>query len=315
MARILPYTPDLQIKTQEIHPSLQDYVELHLSLSATERCVVRSLEAGGDGDCLFHSFAAALEALILKDAAAAAHVFAKVPRDVFSSGKRALVEHLRKLSADGLDAWPPETLLDFACRAASDFIRGDFEDRWDPDPVQMLKATGFGFLLNCESVLACGDAPDGDAGDIIVRLAFTDAVQGGGARREELIPVSQGYAQLAQLRNLIQAQIERPGNDHWGNQFDVNSLSMALDLGILLFCNRLQLGGRACLYNIGSQREDFPYWISLWWNEPVHFRLASIGYRNPGEDCSNVSYTSAWTRDELPEPLWREYRACNRLTN
>ena len=272
-------------------------------------------EAGAGGDCLFHSFAAALEALILKDATAAAHVFERVPETVFAAGRRALVLHLRKLSASALDSWAPEALLDFALRAAVDYKLGSFEDQWSPHPLQMLEDTGFGILQHCESVQAFGDALEGEAGDTVLRLAFTDARRGGGGRREELVLVCQGRVKLEQLRSSIQAQIVELGNVHWGNQFDVNSLSTLLDLGVFMFCDSLQNGGRECLYNIGSTKNTFPYWIALWWMEPVHFRVLQVGYPTSHEDQSAMTFTTCWTQEELPAPLWREYERCNRLAN
>ena len=81
---------------------------------------------------------------------------------------------------------------------------------------------------------------------------------------------------LSLLRQTLQQELRKPGNWHWGTQFDVKNLSEALDVGVLMFCDHLQDGGKKCLYNIGAEREDFPYWISLWWQEPVHFRVAEL---------------------------------------
>ena len=108
-------------------------------------------------------------------------------------------------------------------------------------------------------------------------------------------------------------------NWHWGDQLDVQSLSNVLDLGVLMFCDQLQDGGRECLYNIGGQREDFPYWIALWWDEPRHFRLAQLSYTGGATAAiSNVHaavFTSFWSAADLPPMLLAHYRACNRLAN
>ena len=82
-----------------------------------------------------------------------------------------------------------------------------------------------------------------------------------------------------------------------------------------MFCDRLGNNSTQCLYNIGAQREDFPYWIALWWDEPVHFRLAelanSIHEQRPGHEL----YTCFWSASELPPVLFSEYRRCNLLAN
>ena len=80
-----------------------------------------------------------------------------------------------------------------------------------------------------------------------------------GTREERLVCVPQGDVKYTLLLEDVQAQYRRPGDHHWGTQFDVNNLSEALDIGILMFCDNLQSNGQTCLYNVGAQREDFPY--------------------------------------------------------
>ena len=58
--------------------------------------------------------------------------------------------------------------------------------------------------------------------------------------------MERGFVKFEDLRGRVQAQFEEPGNWHWGTQFDVKALSSSLDLGVLMFCDRLQNGGRAC---------------------------------------------------------------------
>ena len=82
-----------------------------------------------------------------------------------------------------------------------------------------------------------------------------------------------------------------------------------------MFCDHLQENGKAALYNIGAEKEDFPYWIALWWQEPVHFRLAE---RTMFEDVAardSDTYRCFWSDEALPAMLVDEYRACNRLSN
>ena len=122
-----------------------------------------------------------------------------------------------------------------------------------------------------------------------------------------------GHSMLAELRQRVKGELQRPGNWHWGDQLDVQNLSEALDIGVLMFCDQLQDGGRQCLYNIGSQREDYPFWIALWWDEPVHFRLAQFSSSCAGGDVSGDDFVSFWSAAELPAAVLRQYQICNRL--
>ena len=106
---------------------------------------------------------------------------------------------------------------------------GNFPDAWDPE--ECLVSAGFGALAACESILAVGDAPDGDDGDLLIRAAWTDT----GVHHEETIHSPQGHARLAYLREVVQEHLSLCGNSHWGDQTDVSNLSVALGLGIFIF--------------------------------------------------------------------------------
>ena len=95
----------------------------------------------------------------------------------------------------------------------------------------------------------------------------------------------------------------------------MKNLSEALDVGILMFCDRLQDEGRQCLYNIGSKRENFSYWIALWWLEPVHFRCAKLALTSEATVARNEDFTCFWSDAELPDAIRQHYRACNRLAS
>ena len=82
-----------------------------------------------------------------------------------------------------------------------------------------------------------------------------------------------------------------------------------------LTCNHLQSGGRECLYNIGRDTETFPYWVALWWDEPVHFRLAQLAFGAASAGQHGDSYTCFWPDSHLPPQLRRHYQNCNRLAN
>ena len=68
-------------------------------------------------------------------------------------------------------------------------------------------------------------------------------------------------------------------------------MSDALDMSILLFRNTLHLPTATSLYNIVSQRDNFPHWVVLSWEDPVHFRAA----RQLGD--------ARWCANEVPQTL------------
>ena len=124
---------------------------------------------------------------------------------------------------------------------------------------------------------------------------------------------------MATLRLWIKDNLSVMGNWHWGDQFDVQNLSDALNVGVLMFCNALQYDGQRCLYNIGSTREDFPYWIALWWDGGTHFRMAQLSYASDATrralGVHANQYQCFWDNDSLPAELRAQYRECNRLSN
>ena len=172
---------------------------------------------------------------------------------------------------------------------------------------------GFESLIGCESVLAFGYDGTENHADATMRVARTEARHGAGSRREEIVHVPNGFCSLMTLREHVKSELLKTGDSHWGDQRDVKNLSEALDVGILMFCDQLQDEGRQCLYNIGSKRDNFAYWIALWWLEPIHFRCAHLAFTTPSQVSPGVDYTCFWSDAELPTALRQHYRACNRL--
>ena len=68
-------------------------------------------------------------------------------------------------------------------------------------------------------------------------------------------------------------------------------MSDALDMRNLLFRNTLNLPTATSLYNIVSQRDSFPHWVVLSWQNPVHFRAAQL----LGD--------ARWSANEVPQTL------------
>ena len=66
-------------------------------------------------------------------------------------------------------------------------------------------------------------------------------------------------------------------------------------------------GGRECLYNMGCDRGDYPFWVSLWWQEPFHFRLAELRPNGSAE-----RHSCFWPLCSLPPEVSELYNRVNR---
>ena len=174
--------------------------------------------------------------MMLNDASSAAHVFNKIPFHVWQEGQRSVMRRLRMLSTESLSTWGYEDVLNFLVNKCMNqrLGAGYFLDEWNP--LHLLHSTGFGCLYNCESVLAFEEQLNGDAK---VRLSFSEAHRGG-THREETITVEDGRECFFHLRSQLQAELRKSGNIHWGDISDVKALSDTLDVGIFIFCERLQ---------------------------------------------------------------------------
>ena len=111
----LPYRDSLMISTASAE--LQSFLE-----SLFPRCdpaVLRTWDAGGGGDCLFHATAAALEYILQYDAARPNHVLKSLLLADFDRGKGHLVQLLRGKVADHLVAWGNEDILNLVLSCAN----------------------------------------------------------------------------------------------------------------------------------------------------------------------------------------------------
>ena len=265
---------------------------------------IHSLEVGGDGDCLFHSVAAGLEHLLLESTAASRHVLRHVPLTVFSSGKLAVVQHLRNMCAEQIDKWSWEELLNYYVRASMDQELGEWRDLWNP--TALLREYNLDILIGCDTVRAVSDNPNGDVGDIFIIIDKSDARVGGNTSQQLQTPIAQGRAFLMALRVELQNVFRTLGNTHWGDSTDARLLTDALDVGFFLFADQLQGNSTQCLVAFDLSRTDFPLFLALWWNNHTHFRSLEI------ETSSNTSFRSCWSRGQAPQILLDDYHSVNR---
>ena len=183
-------------------------------------------------------------------------------------------------------------------RAVQDEMSGRWQDEWNP--VELLADSHLSVLTGYESCVFVSASPDGDVGDVLIKLASTPHE---GPRMEDVVPVAQGTAHLRAMRAKLQAEYHRCGNSHWGDVNDLKALSDILDLGVCTFCDRSQ--ARGFLYNNCLDRGNFPFFVALWWLEPTHFRMAEL--RMNAQD----TFRSFWAIGDMPEALRTHYDTCN----
>ena len=182
---------------------------------------------------------------------------------------------------------------------------GGWRDRWSPST--LLRAHGFRQLVGCDAVRAVGadHSSDADSGDLAVAFTRSSAEAGAAASDEIIVSIAQGQSLLVALRHAVQEEFEKCGNHHWGTVTDCRALSEYFDVGMLIFANSLLHSGTQCLVNVDALRGDYAYYIALWWDDPVHFRLAQ--YRE-GE---GAPWRSFWSVNDLPPSLRAHYNLCN----
>ena len=113
---------------------------------------LRALDAGGAGDCLFHSVAAGLELMVQSNPLAAQHIFARIPLEDFCKTKAFLVKLLRRFVAESVDALPIEEILSHLISMSTCERLGAWHDAWHP--IAILRAAGLSFLLDAATVEA-----------------------------------------------------------------------------------------------------------------------------------------------------------------
>ena len=266
--------------------------------------LVRCWETGGGGDCLFHSVATCLEALLLHSPAARRHVLEHVPLNIFAEGRRALVRHLRHLCARQLQHMSWTWLIDYCLQGSMRKSIGAWEDSWSPE--DLLRRSGLESLLAMDTVRAVGADPAGSATDIIINADSSVAEPGARARQDHNIRLADGEVKLALFLGELQDIFATTGNMHWGDATDARLLSEALNIGIFMFADRLQDQGRCCLCSLNQLRGDFPFFINLWWLEPVHFRAADIRL------TPDSQFHKCYSKTDVPDFLQAQYNLANR---
>eukprot|EP00959_Pyramimonas_sp_CCMP1952_P439125 9192751-Pyramimonas_sp.AAC.1 len=228
---------------QPVSGALQRYVSALNNGAGRSLGYLQGIEFGGGGDCLFLSIAGILARMVVHGGEPAQHVLQKIPKSVFDEGQRAVMLELRRQAAQVFHAWDDLDVLNFMITACMRARHRDHPDEWDP--FEVLHACNMQALASPDNVpdavRAWQDEPDGDA---VAIVGCTDARRGGGASQEIHVRIPRGAAGLLQLRCTLEDVMSRPGHAHWGTETDVASLSDRLQLGVLLFRDRLPSGSR-----------------------------------------------------------------------
>ena len=72
-----------------------------------------------------------------------------------------------------------------------------------------------------------------------------------------------------------------------------------------MFADRLQAGGARCLCSLDLLRGNFPFFINLSWDEPVHFRAAEF------RDAQGNAFRICYAETEIPDFLRTQYVAAH----
>ena len=254
---------------------------------------------------MFHSIGAALEQMLQGDPLAATHLRARCDVGMFQQSTQHVVQFLRNVTAESLLHWEDAALLNLLAGYSLSERSGHWQDGWSPS--RLLHTHNFGELVGCDAVRAMGPNPhpNADGDDIVIALTRSSAHAGAAASEEILLPIPQGASYFAALKASLREEFKVSGNHHWGTVTDCAAISEKLDVGMLIFVDNLQNGGRQCLVNVDAIRGNYAYYIALWWDDPRHFRLAQ--YR----ESDSLPWRSFWRAEDMPQSLRAHYDICN----
>ena len=172
-------------------------------------------------------------------------------------------------------------------------------------PAALLQRNHFGEIIGHDTVRALGADPSGDPSDIVLSVDHTIAEADAGPRQDRTIHIRLGHVHLATLLDDLQNVFATMGDVHWGDATDARLLCDALDVGFFMFADRLQAAGTRCLCALDLLRGDFPFFINLLWDEPVHFRAAEF------RGAETEAFQMCYAQTEVPEFLRAQYNVAN----
>ena len=271
-------------------------LQMYFATRDNEPVALTALEAGGGGDCLFHSIAAIAEQILFERPNSRTYFEPHLKVEDFFKGRTHMVRKLRQIVADGLVQLQPEIFLNIILSSMNSERIGIWEDGWSP--AKVLKGTGFAFLAtaNANVVEAVGENEDGAPGDMLVR--YTNGT-------DSLVHVlKDGVGRLAQLQEHIRNIWSTPGNTHWGTATDAAMLSLTLRLGLVIFASHEQ-GVERWIKGTNMEDATFPYWGLIYCINDQHFQVAEAV---PVGTTRRAMY---FERETLPASIVAHYNHCN----
>ena len=121
---------------------------------------------------------------------------------------------------------------------------------------------------------AVGANEDGEANDIVVSYK-----RGG---EYVLAPVADGRSKLEVLRTRLRDVFSTCGDTHWASQTDIVAVAGRLNIGFIIFSSQEQEGAK-WIAGTNMERGDFPMWMCIYWDAPVHYRLGQLTCN--GQSC------------------------------
>ena len=292
-------------KTRAYAPTLrQGHVNANLARYFTsqgnEPVSLTTLDAGGGGDCLFHSVAAIAEKILFETRDGANRFEPHLKLEDFLRGKSYVVSKLRTLVADELINLQPEVFLNIIVSSMNQESIGNWQDAWSPS--LELHRAGFGFLVKGKAniVEAVGENEDGATGDMLVQY--------NNGRNPVVHVLSNGAVQLIQLQENIRAIWRTPGNTHWGTVTDAERLSSTLRLGLVIFSSEGQRrveGNHSWIYGTSMEDATFDYWGLVYCMNNQHFQVTEAA------PVGSTSRSAYFRREDLPMSILAHYNICN----
>ena len=297
--------------SEAVKPALRRFLDGGMGIQDGMSWAARSLQAGGGGDCFFHSVALILEQMLFhsEDVHAASHVLQHPrwrvlqPAD-FRKGKMHLVKLLRQMVAAQIVNFSLEEFVGFVftLRNAFDVQQSGavgrdriWHDQWNPHSV--LRSAGLEMLSEANTVIAIG-ASEENAADLMIRYETSRSGE------EVVCTVDNGVFKLNELKRLVASILTTCGNTHWATQTDVVALGEALNIGFVIFSSEANAAGQ-WLYGFNPKRGNFPYWVSLYCDRNVHFTALQL---QRGNEAVKSSF---WSRQRLPPAVRNLYTASN----